>query len=287
MNKFFIPDFFLDIKDIPGVEILESEDGIETRLNGEIHSIEDRPAVIYSNGTMIWKSHGIIHRDGDKAAVISLDGDLFFYKDGLLGRENKCLPSLYTGRGDLFFYKNGVLNDFYFDSQQQNAIHFADDTEYSADSEFARNYTIHAGPEYYLNVVINKKYIEIDYVDEQKYKKITFPDRTEWHYAGQLHSLNSRPSIIYNNGSMQWHIKGKLGRRYDKPSCIDVNGILSWYHKGVYSRLNTLPAVVRSSIDMDYYVDGKHHRTDSYPSEIVYGYMAWHTKGRRVKRVGW
>lgn len=47
-----------------------------------IHTEDDYPAIIYSNGNMvIW--NGYLHRDNDQPAVIYPDGLMQYYKNGV------------------------------------------------------------------------------------------------------------------------------------------------------------------------------------------------------------
>lgn len=38
--------------------------------NGDYHSVCDKPAIIFDDGTREWWLHGKTHRDGDKPAII-------------------------------------------------------------------------------------------------------------------------------------------------------------------------------------------------------------------------
>ena len=49
---------------------------------GELHSIGDKPAVIWSSGNKFWYKNGKYHRDGDKPAIIWLNGSKSWYKNG-------------------------------------------------------------------------------------------------------------------------------------------------------------------------------------------------------------
>lgn len=48
-----------------------------TELNGELHSYDDKPAIIYSGGDCFWYKEGKIHRDNGLPAVIYQYGSIF------------------------------------------------------------------------------------------------------------------------------------------------------------------------------------------------------------------
>ena len=52
------------------------------KLNGELHSLKDLPALIYADGSKSWFQHGEIHRDGDNPAMIWADGTKFWRQHG-------------------------------------------------------------------------------------------------------------------------------------------------------------------------------------------------------------
>ena len=68
-------------------EIYESGTMIWRNESWEIHSCDDRPAVIYASGTKWWYKNGERHRDGDKPAVIFADGEKRWYKNGKFIKE--------------------------------------------------------------------------------------------------------------------------------------------------------------------------------------------------------
>lgn len=51
-------------------------------LSGDLHRDDDKPARIYSHGTLEWLIDGKLHRDGNKPAIVSRDG-LFWYTHGV------------------------------------------------------------------------------------------------------------------------------------------------------------------------------------------------------------
>ena len=60
----------------------------ETRdENGNLHSFNDEPTIICSNGTMYWYQHGKLHRDNDLPAIICSDSSKFWFQHGKFHRE--------------------------------------------------------------------------------------------------------------------------------------------------------------------------------------------------------
>ena len=60
----------------------------ETRdENGELHSFNDEPAVIWDNLDKFWCKNGELHRDNDQPAVIYHDDIEFWYQYGKRHRE--------------------------------------------------------------------------------------------------------------------------------------------------------------------------------------------------------
>jgi len=61
------------------------EKGNKTWRNKEsqIHRDNDKPAIIYADGTQHWYKEGKHHRDNDKPAIIYSDGSQYWYKEGV------------------------------------------------------------------------------------------------------------------------------------------------------------------------------------------------------------
>ncbi len=51
--------------------------------DGKHHRDNDKPAVMWVDGTAFWYKNGKLHRDNDKPAVIHTDGTKWWYKDGI------------------------------------------------------------------------------------------------------------------------------------------------------------------------------------------------------------
>jgi len=50
--------------------------------NGKLHSYNDLPALIYTNGRKYWYKHGLRHRNNGKPAIVSPDGRKQYWVDG-------------------------------------------------------------------------------------------------------------------------------------------------------------------------------------------------------------
>lgn len=74
--------------------------------NGRLHSYNDEPAVIYTNGDKIWYKDGKQHRDNDQPAVILVDGHKEWWVDGKRHRDNDQ-PAIIYKSGTQIWYKDG------------------------------------------------------------------------------------------------------------------------------------------------------------------------------------
>jgi hypothetical protein len=73
------------------------------------HRENDKPAIIYSDGTQQWWYKGERHRDNDLPAIIRPDGTQIWYMNGLVHREND-LPAVIYPNGSQEWYINGKLH---------------------------------------------------------------------------------------------------------------------------------------------------------------------------------
>ena len=48
--------------------------------NLELHSFNDEPAIIMSDGTMVWYKHGKIHRESGPAVIFKNNDVSFYYE---------------------------------------------------------------------------------------------------------------------------------------------------------------------------------------------------------------
>jgi hypothetical protein len=75
---------------------------------GKLNSIEDKPALIWANGTKHWYINDKHHRENDQPAIIHANGDKCWYINGNRHRENDQ-PATVCANGDKHWYVNDIL----------------------------------------------------------------------------------------------------------------------------------------------------------------------------------
>ena len=78
-----------------------------TTLFGKLHSVNDQPAFIYSDGSQAWHQNGLLHRDHDLPAKIYADGAQIWYQYGQLHRDHDK-PAVIYADGYQDWYQNGL-----------------------------------------------------------------------------------------------------------------------------------------------------------------------------------
>jgi hypothetical protein len=79
----------------------------ETRNpSGQLHSFDDKPAIVFPNGTKMWYKNGAYHRDNDNPAIVHSDGTKSWWKNGKNHRDNGE-PSFIYFNGDMAWFFNG------------------------------------------------------------------------------------------------------------------------------------------------------------------------------------
>jgi hypothetical protein len=76
---------------------------------GNLHSYNDEPALIYSNGDKCWYKHGIKHRECDLPAVTRPNGSAEYYIDGKLHRDFDRPASIIIGLRNAW-YQHGLMH---------------------------------------------------------------------------------------------------------------------------------------------------------------------------------
>lgn len=86
---------------------IEENGTIEFRnIKGELHNINDEPAVILYNGTKAWYKNGKFHRDNDKPSIINSYGfQAWYYNDQL--HRNNGKPAIIHPNGSEEYWVNG------------------------------------------------------------------------------------------------------------------------------------------------------------------------------------
>lgn len=65
----------------------EGRDAVRYTFLGNLHNMDDQPAVVWKNGTREWYTHGVRDRANDLPAVEDVDGSRLWYRDGHLYRQ--------------------------------------------------------------------------------------------------------------------------------------------------------------------------------------------------------
>jgi hypothetical protein len=78
------------------------------RYQNELHSFNDQPAAIYSDGRKEWYQHGKLHRDNDQPASIAFDGSKYWYQHGKFHRDNDQPAAIYSD-GSKLWYQHGKI----------------------------------------------------------------------------------------------------------------------------------------------------------------------------------
>jgi hypothetical protein len=76
--------------------------------NDQLHSYDDKPAIINRHGKMSWYDHGLIHRDNDLPAIITSEYKTW-YKYGKVHRDNDK-PARVFSDGFEEWYQNDKLH---------------------------------------------------------------------------------------------------------------------------------------------------------------------------------
>jgi len=77
---------------------------------GKLHRDNDKPAIVWDNGSKAWYKSGKYHRNGDKPSFIDKeDGSKEWWKNGKLHRYGDK-PAIISGNGTKYWYKHGLLH---------------------------------------------------------------------------------------------------------------------------------------------------------------------------------
>lgn len=80
-----------------------------TRVNGKIHSVDDKPAIINEYGENFWYKNGQLHRGDDKPAHQGSLGYKGWYIEGKQHRADDK-PAIEYSNGDKLWYIDGELH---------------------------------------------------------------------------------------------------------------------------------------------------------------------------------
>jgi hypothetical protein len=191
----------------------------EWRQDGQLHR-EDGPAIIYSNGTVMYYRHGKLHRE-DGPAIIYSNGDQWYYRDGKLYREDG--PAVFGPSGWQMHYRDGQLH-----REDGPAIIYSNGNQY-----YYRDGLIHRkdGP-----AVIESdgacSYFKDGILHRDNGPAVIKANGQETYYRdGKLHREDG-PALVTNDGRNFYYRDGKLHRE-DGPACEWADGTKWWYRDGV------------------------------------------------------
>jgi len=170
--------------------------------NGLLHSYNDLPAVIMSNGTQEWHKHGKLHRDNDLPAVVRYDGSKHYYKDNVK----------YTPTPDCTKDQHG--NKYTHD--EMGKLHSCNDLPACIENEIKYWYNhgkIHRDND--LPAIVRPDGTKFWYQNDKFIKKQTqLYTKNKWNNLcsydenGKLHSYNDKPALIRPDGTKIWYNHG-------------------------------------------------------------------------------
>jgi hypothetical protein len=105
------------------VEIVDDRKCI--RIFGNLNSIEDKPAIIFANGTKRWYINDNHHRENDQPAIIRATGEKHWFINGKCHRENDQPAVIHANGG-----KEWYINDKRHRENDQPAIIEANGDKY-------------------------------------------------------------------------------------------------------------------------------------------------------------
>ena len=136
------------------------------RFQGQLHRLNDLPAMIDHNGRQIWYQHGQVHRDGDRPAVIESNGVQQWYQKDRLHRD---------GDQPAVIYPNGRQQWY-----RQDQLHRDEDQPAVVDPNWRQ--------EWYQCGRLHR--------DGDQPAVINHNGRQEWYQHGQLHRDGDQSAVI-------------------------------------------------------------------------------------------
>ncbi len=269
---------------LPGVVKKEESNRTCWYLNEKLHNDNDKPAIVYKDGSKYWYKDGKKHRDEDKPAVIYDNGDKEWYCNGLVHRDNDR-PAIIYVTGDSFWYKNGNLHR----DNDQPAIIYANGNKswYKDGYNYIPGLSSTSTPEDNPKIVKKEKehsarwYLNDKLHNDNDEPAVVYKDGSKyWYSNGQLHRDGDEPAVILFNGHKKWYKNGKIHRDDDKPAVVYVNGDKQWYSNGNLHRDNDEPAIIMANGQKEWYKNGKRHRDGDKPAIIMAnGQKEWYKDG--------
>lgn len=238
-----------------------------TYRNGLLHSINDEPAIVLSDGTCQWYKNGQMHRDPNpitgitKPAAVYPDGTKMWYKHGERHRDNDE-PAVEDSNGCYSWYKNGKLH------RDPNPI------------------TGKVGPAIIYPDGSQFWYWEnIAHRDNDEPASVYADGAKIWYKNNRRHrdpnpiTGEVGPAVIEASGTQKWYKHDRLHRDPDVeggdvgPAVIAEDGTMYWYkhgerHRDMYYDPDEMcyklqPAILFPDGTRHYYIDGVRHYSQS------------------------
>jgi len=266
--------------------------------NGQLHSVDDKPAFVSVGGNKQWFKNGVLHRDDDKPATEFADGSKHWYKNGKLHRDGDE-PAMDEVAGTKRWYKNGKLHrdgdkpamvytsgtKFWYKNDKRHrdgdkpAVEREDGTyEYWKNGkQYTPGHTNESFDASFITEALDRIAISIlessqEQIDElskttlasctrqiMSENKITELGVVRFDELGRFHGSSDKPAIEHVNGDKFWYKHGKIHRDDDKPAVEYANGSKHWYKNGERHRDDAHPAVVGASGYKEYWKNGKQY----------------------------
>lgn len=233
-----------------------------TMILGQLHSINDQPAMVTEDETR-WYHLGKIHRVGmGSNAILSEDYAVstprvkIWYRHGLIHRDND-LPAV-CGTVAKYWFQHGLCHR---DNDQPAKI-TANSKQWYTHGMLHREgdqpaCVSEGGRRWYVNGV-NHRTIGPACITNNS---------THWYQYNKLHR-DDGPAITYIDGSQEWHQYGKL-HRDDGPAITSPNGSQAWYVRGLRHRVDG-PALIEADGSQTWYQYGMRMNVHSYDPDTEY-----------------
>lgn len=261
---------------------------------------DDKPAVAYANGVIVWKHYGQVHRDGGPAIEHFPTGRLFGIDAFVIELTldlNMCDRRIQVYTGDQFWFQHNKLHRVDGPAIVHSAlVHGIRSMRWYFDHKLHRD----GGPAIEWSNGVKEWYKhgkrhctdgpaiiyangDTDWFQEQKLHRVGGPalvrnDRTLWYIDGELHRTDG-PAVEYADGSYTWCLHGKP-HRVDGPATKSQDGTLQWYIHGQLHRVGN-PATECANGDRLWYEHDKFHRVGGPAVERANGDTEWWIRGKK------
>jgi hypothetical protein len=171
-------------------------------LDGKLHSIDDKPAVIRSTGEKRWYRCGKLYRENNLPVIIKSDGDKVWYNNGTDSDHVIKIQRYISDIYEVEWYKNGKLHR---DDDLPAKIKYIN-YRFGCDSQIM--YWFQHGK---LHRDGNKP-------------SVVFTGRRilQFHKHGKLHRDGDKPAIISLGPSDEWYQRGKKPSERERKSLSKI-----------------------------------------------------------------